>query len=110
MTKEEFENKLKNKNFTDKELQDLVWEDIYIDDIDEEEYPKIVDTIESSDLDRWTQACETIFKYKNKYYAFWWAKGLTEYQENEFYDQPEEVIKKTRVIEEIYWEAVEEDE
>lgn len=33
--------------------------------------------------------------------------GLTEYQENEFYDQPYRVVKKTRVITETYYETLE---
>ena len=43
---------------------------------------------------RWSQGMQTIFKVDNRYFSICWEKGLTEMQENEFYDQPEEVELK----------------
>lgn len=51
---------------------------------------EVVDTIEG-DCGRWTQHITTIFKDGNKFYALEWERGLTEYQEDEFYWQPYEV-------------------
>lgn len=59
------------------------------------------------DSGRWTQSMETIFKVGDDLWAIPWEQGLTECQENEFYDQPYRVIKKTRVITETYYEALE---
>ena len=53
---------------------------------------EIVDRIEG-ECDRWTQNITTIFKYENKLYALDWYRALTEYQEDEFYNQPYEVKK-----------------
>lgn len=55
---------------------------------------------------RWSQSMETIFKVGDDLWAIPWQRGLTEYQENEFYDQPYRVIKKTRVITETYYETL----
>lgn len=59
------------------------------------------------DSGRWTQSMKTIFKVGDDLWAIPWQRGLTECQENEFYDQPHRVIKKTRVITETYYEALE---
>ena len=62
------------------------------------------------DSGRWSQSMETIFKVGDDLWAVPWQRGLTEYQENEFYDQPYRVIKKTRVITETYYKALEDDD
>lgn len=36
---------------------------------------------------------ESIVCLCGRYFSIYWEEGLTEYQENEFYDQPEEVEK-----------------
>ena len=56
---------------------------------------------------RWTQAMETIFKIGNDLWAVPWHRGLTECQEDEFWDQPYRVVKKTKVITETYYETLE---
>ena len=58
------------------------------------------------DSGRWSQSMETIFKVGDDLWAVPWQRGLTEYQENEFYDQPYRVVKKTRVITETYYETL----
>ena len=99
---EEFESKLKNKTFTEEELQELVQDYLFTNQGDRIEY-EIIDTIYDDELNRWSRNVQTIIKYKNKYYSILWEEGLTEYQDNEFYEQPYEVIKKTKVIEQDYW-------
>ena len=99
---EEFESKLKNKTFTEEELQELVQDYLFTNQGDRVEY-EIIDTIYDNELNRWSRNVQTIIKYKNKYYSILWEEGLTEYQDNGFYEQPYEVIKKTKVIEQDYW-------
>ena len=50
---------------------------------------------------------ETIFKIGNDLWAVPWHRGLTECQEDEFWDQPYRVVKKTRTITETYYETLE---
>lgn len=52
------------------------------------------------------QNMETIIKVGDDLWAIPWQRGLTEWQENEFYAQPYRVIKKTRVIAETYYETM----
>jgi len=99
---EEFESKLKNKTFTEEELQELIQDYLFTNQGDKIEY-EIIDTIYDDELNRWSRNVQTIIKYKNKYYSILWEEGLTEYQDNGFYEQPYEVIKKTKVIEQDYW-------
>lgn len=44
---------------------------------------------------RWTRRNTTIVQLMCRYFSIDWEEGLTECQENEFYDQPIEVSKKT---------------
>lgn len=88
------------KNLDEYELKCLAYGDC---DLGEYEW---VDEIEY-ESDRWTQSMETIFKVGDDLWAIPWERGLTECQENEFYNQPYRVIKKTRVITETYYEALE---
>ena len=50
------------------------------------------------ELNRWTQDMRTIFRVEDDYWCVLWQRGLTEYQENEFYDQPYRVVPKTEQI------------
>ena len=102
---EEFENKLKNKTFTENELQEIIENYLFTNEGDKIPY-EIIDTIYSNELNRWSRNVETIIEYKNKYYSIIWEEGLTEYQDNQFYEQPVEVIKKTKIIEQNYWVEV----
>ena len=58
------------------------------------------------DSGRWSQSMETIFQVGNDLWAVPWHRGLTECQEDEFWDQPYRVVKKTRVITETYYETL----
>ena len=44
---------------------------------------------------RWTRSVESIISMCGRYFCIVWEEGLTEKQENEFYDQPYEVAKVT---------------
>ena len=44
---------------------------------------------------RWTRSVTTIVELKGRFFSIDWEEGLTECQENEFYNQPKEVKKHT---------------
>lgn len=81
-----------DKNFTEDELQDLVWA-----------YPSF-DVI-VGDARRWSQTVQTIFEIKDKYFRIEWESGLTENQEHGYFSQPEEVnctVEEIKVIKRTY--------
>lgn len=83
--KEHFEEIIVRKidngdNLTEDELKEIVYE--YA--IDKE----------CGDIGRWTMNVSTVVKLCNRYFMVNWEEGLTEMQDNEFYEQPYEVEKK----------------
>lgn len=58
---------------------------------------KQVDVIEH-DENRWTRTMETIVMLNNKLFSIIWSRGLTESQENGYYNQPVEVKEVTKTI------------
>jgi hypothetical protein len=56
-----------------------------------------VDIIEGGDR-RWYRSITTISKIGDKFFAMEWDKGLTENQEDEFYNQPYEVELEEAVV------------
>jgi len=90
MTNEEFEQKLLNGTFKEKELKDIPWGLYNVD-------YHVIEELDGDDH-RWTRDIATIFEFKGKLYELLWDRGLTELQENSFYNQPYEVIKKEEVI------------
>lgn len=76
-------NKIDSKaELTERELQSLVYE---FDEIEREE----------GDDRRWSRSITSIIKIGERYFALDWDKGLTECQENSFYEQPYEVEPHT---------------
>lgn len=71
------------------------------------EYEEI-DLVEG-DCGRWTQDMETIIQVSNDLWAIPWDRGLTECQENEFWEQPYRVERKERVVTQVYYEKISED-
>lgn len=69
------------KELTESELHDMLWR------------LKQVSEIEGAER-RWTRSIRTIFEINGRYFALDWDRGLTERQENEFWNQPYEVEKK----------------
>lgn len=47
---------------------------------------------------RWTREMQTIFKIGEQYYAINWMSGLTEMQDNEYWDDPYKVKRKEEVV------------
>ena len=86
-----------NRDLKDYELKSL--QEFSIDDIE-------------GDIGRWTQSIESIVELCGKYFSLCWERGLTEHQENLFYNQPYEVKKheyeKTITVTE--WVAKEKDD
>lgn len=78
------------KEFTERQLQELVYEHEF-------------DTIQGEGR-RWQRGMKTIVKVEDKCFQIDWEQGLTEYQEDSFYTQPYEVervekeITETRVF------------
>ena len=71
------------------------------------EYEEI-DLVEG-DCSRWTQDMKTIIQVGNDLWAIPWDCGLTECQENEFWEQPYRVERKERVVTRVYYEKISED-
>lgn len=101
--KEDFRDKLKNKSFTQEELEDIMWGEPLPEDFIH------IDTEENGDVNDWQRSCRTIFKdvKKNKYYALNYFKGLGQYQPYEVDEQPYEVTPVEKTI--IVFEDVEEE-
>ena len=55
---------------------------------------------------RWSRRATTIFKIGNRCFCLKWDQGLTEMQEDEYYEQPYEVypVKHTKLCETTSWE------
>lgn len=66
--------------------------------LSEKELREIIDfeiDREDGDNRRWSRTVTSILSMCGRYFALEWEEGLTEYQENEYYNQPYEVMKKT---------------
>lgn len=86
MTEQEFLEKFdKGEIFSERELNSLRWE------LNE------VETIYGENR-RWSRSAQTIFEVSGRLFALDWENGLTESQEDEFFDQPYEVEKRTKTI------------
>ncbi len=90
MTNEEFLQRYDsgNPDFTEDEIRGMAYEEIgnYVDEV-------------GGGCDRWTQAVQTIFDVDGRLFAVSWYRGLTENQENDFYDaEVYEVERKEKVI------------
>ena len=86
MTNQEFLKRFNNgEKFSESELNALRWE------FNE------VETIYGENR-RWSRSAQTIFDVQGRLFALDWEEGLTENQENEFFNQPYEVEKRTKTI------------
>ena len=95
---EEIYEKLQNKEMlSEEEIESLVWDS-------EQVYE------EAGKDHRWQKEMFTVVKVENKFYGICWMKGLTEYQENEYYEQPFEVgcENKTEVVKKEIWKPINE--
>ncbi len=91
--REMLEKIVKGERLTERELSTLVYEG------------EEIDEIEGGDT-RWTRCMTTVINLCGKNVAIDWQKGLTECQDNEFYDQPYFVEKKERTVVVTDWEKI----
>ena len=64
---------------------------------------------EDEELD-WTRCMRTIFKLgKDEYWCIPWERGLTEEQDNEFFDDPYRVKKVVKTVQIETWEEMRSD-
>lgn len=90
MTEQEYFNNILNKEeISEKDLANLVW--CYE-----------VDCV-SGECHRWTQSVKSIVELCGRYFAIDWDRGLTEMQENYFYNQPYEVKKIEKMVKVTEW-------
>lgn len=80
------------QEFSERELMDL---------IDEAK-----ELIKDPDAGRWTQDVEAIIEVKDKLFCIDFRQGLTEYQENEYDNQPYEVVEETVIVETVVYRRV----
>lgn len=79
-------NKLQSGDkLSEREIKTLVYDGVEVDEI--EGY-----------RGRWTQGVQTIIDIDGELWAIDWDRGLTECQENEFYNQPYRVVKREKQI------------
>lgn len=79
-------NKLKSgEKLSEGEIKTLVYDGVEVDEI-------------KGYSGRWTQGVKTIIDIDGELWAIDWNRGLTEYQENEFYNQPYKVVKREKQI------------
>lgn len=88
-----------NERFTEKELSDIAYHGMDGDDYN------FIKTEEGKDL-RWERPMTEIFQVNDRYFAIPWMKGLTEYQEDFFDNQPYEVKPIKKMIEVTEWKAI----
>lgn len=82
------ENKiLSNLKLTETERKYCVWGEV----------GEYVDEIEGNNH-RWNREMKTIFKIREQHYAIDWMRGLTEMQENEYWNDPYKVERKEEIV------------
>lgn len=50
---------------------------------------------------RWTRSVTSLLKIQNNYYIINWERGLTEMQENEYWEQPQPVVEEPFIIKKV---------
>lgn len=84
----DIENKIINgEELTEKELKYCAWGEV----------GEYIDEIEGYDH-RWTKDMSAIFKIGDQLYRIDWEQGLTEYQENEYWEQPYKVRREEKIV------------
>lgn len=113
--KERLDKEKREKEEQDKKYYHEHFEEIMVDKIDknidltEEELKNIIwrYEVETSygENRRWTRSVSSVVKMCDRFFMVDWEEGLTEYQENEYWDQPYEVEKKEyeKVIKVVEW-------
>lgn len=104
ITKQEFENKLYNKSFSQEELENLLWLNFQC--MDDELDLQGVDEIKDTYLNRWSRSASYIFTYNNEFFRIDYDEGLTEYQGDYNFSQPYKVQKMEKQITIIEWKEI----
>lgn len=67
--------------------------------------------VEYGDNGRWSRTVTSITEYNGRLFSTDWDEGLTEYQDNSFYDQPVEVkkVQYQKVIDVVEYVPINED-
>jgi hypothetical protein len=83
------------ENLTERELRDLL-------------ECELEDERDDYDERRWVMNTYSIIKLGDRFFGLNWDRGLTEMQENEFYQQPEEVLRTEREVTEtiVEWKVI----
>lgn len=103
MTVKEFLVKYDNKEtFNEDELKDLYWGDIEASD--GEEFEEIDEEVDEKR--RWSQFIYKYVMIGGRYFCLTADIGLTEYQDNEYGYQPEEVTPVEKIITITEWVPV----
>lgn len=106
MTPKEFIYKINNnEKFTSEELQDIVYGGFEDENVSQLK-PAYFVTVEKGEDHRWDKEMRTIYQLDGNYYAIPWRQGLTEHQEDSFWNQPYKVTKKIEVKTVISYEPV----
>ena len=101
MTVQEFLDRYDNKEqFNEEECRDLFWGDL-----EDYEELKLIDE-EHDENRRWSYMSYRYFQIHDRFFRFSADIGLTEYQENSYWAQPEEVTltTETKTITVNVWE------
>ena len=88
LDKRSIENKIINgKKLTESELKWCAWGEVgkYIDE-------------KEGDSGRWTKDMSTIFEIDGQLYCINWEQGLTECQDNEYWEQPYKAKREEKVV------------
>lgn len=103
----EKEKAKKEQDYYDEHFEEIMVKKIDNgEDLTEDELKRIRDfSIEDikGDEDRWTIDIDSIISLCGRTFMLCWRRGLTEYQENEFYNQPFEVESKEKTIVVTEW-------
>lgn len=104
MTIKEFLTRYDNKEtFTENELRDIYWGGLEWDD-DDEGVQEIEE--QADEKRRWSQFVYKYIKIGGRFFCLTADIGLTEYQDNEYNYQPEEVIPVEKIITVTEWVLV----
>ena len=92
MTFQNFCDKINIGSFTEDELKNL-WDGFGLDDVE----MTFVEETRGEDR-RWSHLDSRIYQIGDRYFEFFCDVGLTEYQEDTYYNNPREVRKETKEI------------
>lgn len=103
MTTLEFLEKYDNNYiFSENELHDMFWGDLF----DDDENVNLIEEDDSGEHHRWCYYQNNYVKIRDRYFCFCGQIGLTECQENYFDIQPQEVMPVEKVVTIREWKEI----